>query len=410
MIDKLTFILKRSSIYNIGTMNNLRDKTFNAAGLSFLIYSLSSISISICLVNIKKDLHFSFTQAGLFSMICAIEQMIILLISPIFAGKFGKIKVLRVSLLLLTIGLVCFSYSVNFITALLSALCMGLGVANMEALLTPIVKDLYPEDTGAKMNKLHAFWPLGSFTGLIGFGYLLSMGISWRCLYLGMALAAFLIGFLYPASKRIPLPPSDGSFSTCKAIFSQSAFWCFGFALFFEGGAEGAFSFWAATLVQVHLKGSAFYAGIVTATFAFGMAIGRFAVSRVLRRVSVQKVIIISASGAFLVSLIFSFVNSLFVLALFLFCMGAFLACLWPTIQSYAAVVLPVDSTALMIFLSCFGVPGYSTSSFIMGMIGDKKDLFTAFISVVPVFLIAVPIFFVVGSKIAGRPALRQKR
>ena len=391
-------------------MKNLRDRTFNAAGLSFLIYSLSSISISICLVNIKKDLHFSFTQAGLFTMICAIEQMVVLLISPIFAGKFGKIKVLRVSLLLLTIGLICFSQSVNFIAALLSAMCMGLGVANMEALLTPIVKDLYPEDTGAKMNKLHAFWPLGSFLGLIGFGYILSAGISWRYLYMGMAFAAFLIGFLYPASKRIQLPPSDGSFSAFKEIFSKPAFWCFGLALFFEGGAEGAFSFWAATLVQVHLKGSAFYAGIVTATFAFGMAIGRFTVSRFLRKVSIQKAIIISASCAFLISLIFSFVNSLFIFALFLFFMGAFLACLWPSIQSYAAAVLPVDATALMIFLSCFGVPGYSTSSFIMGIIGDKKGLFTAFISVVPIFLIAVPIFFTAGSKIAGRPNVRRRR
>ena len=90
--------------------------------------------------------------------------------------------------------------------------------------------------------------------------------------------------------------------------------------------------------------------------------------------------------------------------------MGAFLACLWPSIQSYAAAVLPVDATALMIFLSCFGVPGYSTSSFIMGIIGDKKRLFTAFISVFTIFLIAVPIFFTAGSKIAGRPNVRRRR
>ncbi len=390
-------------------MKDLRDKTFNAAGLTFLIYSLSSISISICLVNIKNDLHFSFTQAGLFTMICAIEQMIILLVSPVFAGKFGKIKVLRISLLLLTVGLLCFSQSINFITALLSALCMGLGVANMEALLTPIVTDLYPSDTGAKMNKMHAFWPLGSFTGLIGFGYLLSVGISWRYLYGGMAAAALSIGFLYPSSKRIKLPSSDGSFSALKKIFSLRAFWCFALALFFEGGAEGAFSFWAATLVQVHLKGSPFYAGIVTAIFALGMAVGRFAGSKALKRLSIQKTIIISSAVAFLISLTFAFVNSLFALALFLFFMGAFLACLWPTIQSYAAAVLPVDATALMIFLSCFGVPGYSTASFIMGIIGDKYGLFVAFITVIPFFLFLVPLLFIIGCTVAGRPFLKTR-
>ncbi len=391
-------------------MKNLQKRTFNAAALSFLIYSLSSISISICLVNIKKDLHFSFTQAGLFGMICAIEQTIVLLISPIFAGKFGKIRVLRISLFLLTLGLICFSQSGNFTTALLSALCMGLGVANMEALLTPIVTDLYPDDTGAKMNKMHAFWPLGSFSGLIGFGYLLSSGIHWRYLYAGMSAAAFCIGFLYPSSAKIQLPPSDGSFKAFKKIFSLPAFWFFALALFFEGGAEGAFSFWAATLVQVHLKGSPFFAGIVTAIFALGMVSGRFAGSRFLHKISLQKAVIISSLIAFLISLTFILVNSLVILALFLFFMGISLACLWPTIQSHAAAVLPVDTTALMIFLSCFGVPGYSTASFIMGIIGDKYGLFASFIAVVPCFLVLVPVLFIAGCKISIKNVFNTRR
>lgn len=55
-------------------MKDLKERTFNAAGFSFLVYSLASISLSICLVNIKKELNFSLTEAGLFGMLCAIEQ------------------------------------------------------------------------------------------------------------------------------------------------------------------------------------------------------------------------------------------------------------------------------------------------------------------------------------------------
>ena len=39
-----------------------------------------------------------------------------------------------------------------------------------------------------------------------------------------------------------------------KKIFKSSSFWFFGFTLFFVGGAEGAFSFWSATFIQVNLK------------------------------------------------------------------------------------------------------------------------------------------------------------
>ncbi len=381
-------------------MKAINDKLFNVAGFSFFIYALASAAMPICLLNIKEDLNFSFTQAGLFGLICSIEQTIVLFMSPLFASKFGKIRVLKVAMLLLGLGLVCFSISINFFTALLSALCMGLGVANMEALLTPLVNDLYPEDKGSKMNKLHAFWPLGSLTALIAFGFLLSRNVHWRYLYIFMAVIALLVFVLYPSSKKVTLPASAGNIFAVTKILKLPGFWLFALALFFEGGAEGAFAFWAATLVQIHLKGSAFYAGMISASFAFGMMLGRFTSSKILMRFSTPKTLIVSALLAFVISLSFYFVNSLIGLAVFLFAMGATLACLWPTIQSYAAFVLPVDTTILMTFLSCFGVPGYSTSSFIMGIIADKYNLFMAFILVVPFFVALIPVFFILACKL----------
>ena len=144
-------------------------------------------------------------------------------------------------------------------------------------------------------------------------------------------------------------------------------------------------------------------AGIITAFFSIGIMIGRFSSAKLLNKISVPKMVIISAFLTLFVSFTFYFVDSIYKLAAFLFFMGIFLACLWPTVQSYAAVVLPFDSTAIMIFLSCFGVPGYSTSSFLMGMIGDALGLFHAFIIVVPLFVIFPPILFIIACKKAGR-------
>lgn len=371
-----------------------------------MVYAISSISISICLANIKKELNFTLTQAGSFGFICSIEQMLILLFSPVPAAKFGKIKVLKAALLILTAGSLCFSFSTNYTTALLSALCMGLGTALIEALLTPLVKDLYPEEVTAKMNTLHAFWPLGICAGLMLFGYLLSAGVNWRFIYLGIAVTAFFNTGLYPRQGKVNLPKSEGSLSSIKKIFSLPAFWFFGLTLFFTGGAEGAFAFWSAAFIQINLKTSAFAAGIVTAFFSLGMIAGRFSGARILRKVSVQKLIIISSVTATVIGFSFFFVDSVYKLSVFLFFMGCTLACLWPTIQSYASVILHADAAALMIFLSCFGVPGYSASSFIMGIIGDRWSLFHAFAAVVPAFLIFIPILFVTACKIAGRPPL----
>lgn len=386
-------------------MNNYTKKTFNAAAFNFLVYAISSISISICLADIKKELNFTLTQAGSFGFICSIEQTLILLFSPIPAARFGKIKVLKTALMILTAGLLSFAFVSNYTSALLSMMCMGLGTALIEALLTPIVGDLYPKEVTAKMNTMHAFWPLGICGGLVLFGYLLSAGVNWRFIYLGISAVAFFNIWIYPSSNKVNLPKSSGSISSIKKIFSMPAFWFFGAALFFTGGAEGAFAFWSATFIQLNLKTSALGAGIVTAFFSLGMIAGRFSGAKILRIISVQNLVLLSSALASLIGISFFFVDSVYKLSVFLFLMGCSLACLWPTIQSYASVVLPVDSTALMIFLSCFGVPGYSASSFIMGIIGDKLGLFRAFASVVPIFIILTPLLFLIACKIAGRPA-----
>ena len=167
-------------------MNKYIDKTFKAAAFNFVVYAITSISLSISLVHIKNELAFSLPQSASFSFISSIEQTLILLFTPIFASKYGKVKILKISLFILIAGVLCFSFSLNYITALLSLLCMGLGTALQEALLTPIVGDLYPENVNAKMNVMHAFWPLGICGSLIFIGYLLSIGVSWRAVYLGI--------------------------------------------------------------------------------------------------------------------------------------------------------------------------------------------------------------------------------
>lgn len=381
------------------------ERAFKASAFNFVVYAVTSISFSISLVSIKTELNLNFTESASFSLVSSIEQAIILLLVPLFLCKYPKVRVLKASLFILMGGVVSFALSRNYVGAMCSLLFMGCGTALQEALLTPIVVDLYPDEVNAKMNVMHGFWPVGICGSLFLVGYLLSVGVSWRRVYLGIAALAFVNFWLYPSSKYVPFNDSKFDVKTAVKIFCSTSFWCFGFALFFIGGAEGAFAFWSATFIQLNLKTSVFLAGVITAFFSLGMIVGRFASSRLLRFISVHKLIIASSSISILVSFIFYFVHSIYTLAFFLFFIGMFMACLWPTVQSYASVVLPFDATAIMILLSCFGVPGYSTSSFIMGLIGDRLGLFASFIIVVPIFLIFPPFLFFLACAAAKREA-----
>lgn len=367
-------------------MNRLTKKLDTAAMATMFVYAASATVLPICLVKISEDLSFSLTQGGSLGFISSIEQFAVLILSCFAAAKFGKIILLRSSLLILAIGLFLFTGSTTFLMSVFLILFIGFGSGFLEALLTPLVEDIHPGDSGKKMNLLHAFWPIGVCFSVLIFGELLSRDVSWRVIFSGLAVAVVLVSFLYPSSKKINHPKSRTDFSHMGGILAMPRFWIFGFSLFFAGGAEGGFAFWSASYIQLQYSTQPRAGGFGVALFALGMIIGRIMASKLSYKFGLKKILIFSAGFSFLISLMFFFINNLTLLFIFMFFIGITLASLWPSIQSYAGSVIKVDVTVLMIFLSCFGIPGYSTATLLMGIIGDIKGLHSSFI-IAPVYL-----------------------
>lgn len=373
-----------------------------AAMASMFIFAASASAIPICLVKISEELSFNLTQGGSLGFIISIEQFVVLILSCFVAAKYGKIRILRISLIILALGLFLFTQSQTYLMAMFLILFLGFGQGFLEALLTPLVDDLHPQDNGKKMNLLHAFWPIGVFVSVLLFGELLSRGISWRILFSGLALSVVLISFLYPSSRSIHLRKSRTDFSHMGEILSKPRFWFLGFALFFSGGAEGAFAYWSASYIQLQYMTAPRAGAIGAALFAVGMAAGRLLTSRVAQKMGLKKILLFSASFALIISFTFFIISSLISLFAFMFLIGITIASLWPSIQSYAASEIKVDATILMIFLSCFGIPGHSSATLIMGIIGDHSGLRMSFI-IAPIYLFFLLLLLIFESKITSK-------
>ena len=78
--------------------------------------------------------------------------------------------------------------------------------------------------------------------------------------------------------------------------------------------------------------------------------------------------------GAAMVACI-PYVSSLWAVGLVFTFAGLGIACLWPSLQSYAADCIPKDETMLFILLSCGGIPGYATFVWGMGWIVDYFEV-----------------------------------
>lgn len=379
---------------------NSRKRIDLAAIVTMFLFASSATVLPITLVKISQELSFTLTEGGALGFIASMSQFFILIISGFLASRFGKIRLIRSALIILSISLFLFTKSTTYLFSSFFVLFIGIGQGVLEGLLTPLVQDLNPGDSGKKMNQLHAFWPLGVFFSVMVFGDLLSRGISWRIVFIILSLFILLINFIYPSHKSLQLPKSRSDFSHIGEILSSSNFWLFGFSLFFAGGAESAFAFWSASYIQLHYNLNPRYGAIGAALFAVGMAIGRLITSRLSQKIQLINILLFSALFAFILSIFFFQIESLLPLYSLMFFMGLFIACLWPSIQSFAASNMQVDATILMIFLSCFGTPGYSSATLLMGIIGDKFGLRISFI-ISPIYLlILTTLIFIISRKI----------
>lgn len=375
-----------------------------ASRASMFTYANTAVIIPISLVAITYELGFSFTQAGSLSLIGSLLQFAVLLGSIPLAAAVGKIRPLRWGIWILGIGLTLFTGITNFAGAVLIITVIAFGQAIIEALITPLVEDIHPEDDGSRQVFLHAFWPIGVIFGTLVIGESLSRGVNWRTLFLILGILCVVVGAVYPRRSRAKLPRSRADFSHAGEIFSQPLFWVMALALFFAGGAEGGFTFWTASYIQIEYGTLARSGGLGTALFALGMAMGRLLVSRIASGLGLRRILIISISMALLGGLGLFWVRHLAILYVLMVYMGFFIAPFWPSIQTYAVRRLEADPTMVMVFLSCFGILGFSLANFIMGVIGDMSGLRMSFL-VAPIMLLLLLLLMIMEKRFKPKTA-----
>jgi fucose permease len=234
-------------------------------------------------------------------------------------------------------------------------------------------------------------------------GELITRGVSWRFVVGVIGVAAAGLGLMFLILGREEYRRERERFSPGSAtatlrhtreILREPAFWLFALAIACGGGAEGAFTYWSATYIQLNFDTVARAGGIGTAVFASGMVSGRLAFGRFVHQKGLPVLILVSAVGGAVISLVAFFMNNMIGFFLVLFAAGVSIACFWPSIQSHAAAVMRVDSTMLFILLSVAGIPGFGFTSWIMGIIAQVSNLRVSLLVVPGLLTILAAVMF----------------
>lgn len=383
-----------------------------AGALGFFVYASSVVVTPIVLLRLGEDLAFGLAEGGGIEAVRAFFLLAILIASGAAAARWGKIPTLAVGGLVLAVGLFAYAAAPSYAIVLAAVVLVGLGGGILEALINPLIQDAHPDDSGRYLNVVNAFFSVGVLVSVVVVGDLLTRGVSWRVLVAGVGVLAVGTAALFAIASRRDRPnrpaaaadtPGAGFLGSAARIVREPLFWIYSVAMFCGGGAEGAFTFWSASYIQIHFDAVARAGAIGTAAFAAGMVVGRIGFGRMVRQGGLQTLIIASALAGVVLSIIAYRVDGMGALYAVLFAAGVSIACFWPSIQSHAATRVPHDSTTLFVLLSCAGIPGFGLTSWAMGLIAERAGL-RASLLVIPALLTVLAVAMVAGSRIGSRP------
>ena len=370
----------------------------------FFVYAASVVIIPVCLLDMAKELNFSLAGGGSMEFIRSVFLFLILLVSGHAAAYFGKTKLLSWGSWVTAVGLLLFSFAGTYWAATGYIMLIGLGTGMLEALINPLVQDIHPKNAGKALNFVNAFFSIGVLVSSLLVGEALTAGLGWRVLFQILAGATAVVAILFQIVRKDNLPKSNASFGHIADILNRPRFWWFGVAMVCAGAAEASFIFWSASFVRLNFVDVPRVGAIATAIFAGSMFAGRIFSGYLAEHITMRKIILYSACGGFIISIFVPFASTMTIFCILLVFSGIFTACFWPSIQAFAAEELPVDSTLLFIFLSCFGIPGFGLAGWIIGIIGDAYGLSVGFFTV-PVFFAVLAIAIYIEQHCAKRDA-----
>ena len=376
----------------------MRKMTFGrydyASFLAFFSYAAGSVVFPVALVSLADDLGFSLDKGGMSAggalhLGRTIALVASMLLCGFAAGRWGKRKTMGVSAALMSLGVLLCALTPGYGLLFLALMIAGVGEGVVEGLTTPFVQALHPNEPGRYINFAHSFWSIGVVVTVLVSGGLISLGVPWRVLVAGVAVAGFIAAalILFPQSKGREYPDHREPihwkviWGHASQIVHTRRFWLFFAAMFVAGGGEFCLTYWCASFIQLNFMNAAWAGGVGTACFAGGMFLGRTGWGYLIKQHQLKQLIVWSALAGAIITFLFPLLTSLWVLFALLLLAGIATAPFWPSVQSYCTDCLPeTDTTMLFILLSCAGIPGCGVFTWLMGYIGDQTgDLRSAF-------------------------------
>ena len=305
--------------------------------LIFISLGLPDSLIGSSWPAISQSLNVSESAQGIISFVSAVCTVISSFSTGQILKKISEKWVVIGSIFLTCIGLVCLSFSSNFIFLVLSMIPLGFGGGAIDTTLNNYVALNYK---AIHLNWLHAFWAIGASTSPLILSIFLSDINGWRSGALVLAAIQFSIFVIALCSislwKMVEKNDLNREEETSNLSFLKSfkirgvAFALIAFFAYIA--LESIAGVWFSSMMVFGLKISEDVASSYTSMFYIGIMIGRLISGVVSLKISDKNMIRIGESILFIGTIILMMNFSIILMPIGLFIIGLGCGPIYPSI------------------------------------------------------------------------------
>jgi len=252
--------------------------------LAILVFAFAQVHMhrvvfAVLIPTFIRNFHFTYFESGLVMSAFFWSHAAVQIPVGIFSDKYGANRVVKVCVIVLTIGVIAFVLSHNMVEFLISRILMGLGGALLVPGVSIIRKEIHSRNHGLAVGIITAGGAFGGTAGLILISSLIGIW-GWRFSY-AITIIPILLALLLVILFITPVTITDKSDNKIikkpKFIYSNvirnPALWLLSFSVLFFFGAYFSFLTWLPSFLIERFDASNYQAGLITSLATAGTII-----------------------------------------------------------------------------------------------------------------------------------------
>lgn len=377
--------------------NNFKH-TFFASYAGYFVQAIINNFLPLLFLTFQSDFSLSYEKLSLLIVINFAVQLCIDFLSVNFIDKIGYRKSAVIAHILAFLGLFSLSFLPFIITPytgiIVSIVTYALGSGLIEVIISPLVEACPSERKSASMSLLHSFYCWGQMSVvLFSTVFFVLFGTeNWRFLAAIWSVVP-LVNCIYFCLVPIPKVLSENKGMSVKELFRSKLLYIFATIMLCAGACEIAMAQWASAFAESALNVSKTIGDLLgPCMFAVLMGSSRVLYAKLSHKISLRRVITISALICFASYLVSGISKNAIISLIGCAVCGLGVGIMWPGTFSLAAKKIPKGGTALFALLALFGDSGCMTGPAIVGKLasvfGDDLKKALVFACVFPLILI----------------------